>query len=140
MRRWIGTALTGFAAGAVCMLILGSVTLWLLAGGGWPIGGSSQSIRHLVVSPLVLSNALWAGLCGAVAATLVLWMFGRLTDWAGWILFTALFLILMRFHDLHLAVVSLEMTLLFAVVWAGGTWAFTRAIGAAARRLYRRKP
>ena len=52
----------------------------------------------------------------------------------------ALFLILMRFHDLHLAVVSLEMTLLFAVVWAGGTWAFTRAIGAAARRLYRRKP
>jgi hypothetical protein len=126
------------------MLIVGSVTLWLLAGGGWPIVGGSQNIRHVVLSPLLLSNALWAGLCGAVAALLVQWMFGRLTDWAGWILFAALFLILMRFHDLHLAVVSLEMTLLFAVVWAGGTWAltrvFTRAIGAAAQRLYRRKP
>jgi hypothetical protein len=139
MRRWIGMAVTGFAAGFLCMLVVGSVTLWLLSGGGWPIGNASSQIRH-VISPLALSNALWAGLCGAVATVLVEWMFGRLTDWAGWILFAALFLILLRFHGLHLSLVSLETTLLFAVVWAGGTWLLARTIAGAARRLQRRKP
>lgn len=144
MRRWVGTAAVGFLAGAFWMLVLSQVAYWLVARFGLqpelvlPVKGVTQEVRRVAV-PLYVSGALWAGLCGAVAVVLVEWLFGRRTGLAGPVLLAAIFLILQRLNGGHSAFASAEFVLVFAIVWALGTWLVFVGIRSAAMRLQGRK-
>jgi hypothetical protein len=144
MQRWVGTAAVGFLAGAFWMLVLSQASYWLVVRFGLhpeavlPVKGVSQEVRRVAV-PLYVSGALWAGLCGAVAAVLVEWLFGRRTGLAGPVLFAAILLIFRRLQGGHLAFESVEFVLVFAIVWALGTWLVVVGIRLAAMRLQGRK-
>lgn len=144
MRRWVGTAAIGFVAGAFWMLLLSQASYWLVVRFGLqpelvvPVKSMTHEVRRVAV-PLYVSGALWAGLCGAVAAVLVEWLFGRRTGLAAPVLFAAILLIFQRLQGGHSAFASVELALLFAIVWALGTWLAVAGIRVAAMRLQGRK-
>lgn len=144
MQRWGGTAAIGFLAGAFWMLVLSQAAYWLVVRFGLqselvlPAKSVTDDVRRVAV-PLHVSGALWAGLCGAVAAVLVEWLFGRRTGLAGPVLFAAILLIFQRLQGGHSTFVSVELALLFAIVWALGTWLAVVGIRFAAMRLQGRK-
>ena len=133
MLRWIGTAGLGFLAGGLWMLALSQVTFWLMARSALP-----AELGRVAV-PLQVSGALWAGLCGALAAILIEWLFGRRSGLAAPVLFAAVFLIFQRLHGFHVALTSVELLLSFAIAWAVGAWGIVVAARAAAMRLQGRK-
>lgn len=143
MQRRVGTAAIGFLAGAFWMLVLSQAAYWLVARFGLqpelvPVKAVAQEVRRVAV-PLYISGALWAGLCGAVGAVLVEWLFGRRTGLAAPLLFAAILLIFQRLHGGHLAFASVEIVLAFAIVWALGTWPVKVGIQVAVLRLQGRK-
>src|SRR5262245_178182 len=103
MKRRFGTAALGFLAGASWMLLLSPATYWLVARFGLqsellvPARAITHEVRRVAV-PLYISGALWAGLCGAVAAVLVEWLFGRRIDLRAPVLLAAVLLIFLRLH------------------------------------------
>lgn len=144
MRRWLGTAAVGFLAGALCMLVLSQVAYWLFVRFGLqpesvlPNKAAVQEIRRVAL-PLHVSGALSAGLSGAVAAVLVEWLFGRHTGLAAPVLFAAMLLIVQRLHGGRSAFGSAEVVLVFAIVWALGTWLVMVGVRVAVTRLQGRK-
>lgn len=144
MQRWLGTAVVGFLAGALWMLVLTQAAYWLVARFGLqpesvvPVKAVAQEVRRVAV-PLYTAGALWAGFCGAVAAVLVEWLFGRRTGLAAPVLFAAIFLIFQRLHGGYLAFGHIEFVLVFAIVWALGTWLVMVGVRVAAMRLQGRK-
>ncbi len=144
MRRWLGTAAVGFLAGALWMLVLSQAAYWLVVRFGLqpesvlPVRATAEEVRRVAV-PLYVSGALWAGLCGAAAAVLVEWLFGRRAGLAAPALFAAILLIFQRLHGGHSAFGSVEFVLVFAIVWALGTWLIMVGGRVAVMRLQGRK-
>jgi len=144
MQRWLATAAVGSLTGALWMLVLTQLAYWLVARFGLqpelvvPIKAVAHEVRRVSV-PLYTAGALWAGLCGAVAAVLVEWLFGRRTGVAAPILFAAVFLIFQRLHGGYVVFANIEFVLVFAIVWALGTWLLMVGIRVAVMRLQGRK-
>ena len=65
MQRWLGTAVVGFLAGALWMLVLTQAAYWLVARFGLqpesivPVKAVAQEVRRVAV-PLYTGGALWA--------------------------------------------------------------------------------
>ncbi len=144
MQRWLGTAAVGFLTGALWMLVLTPAAYWLVARFGLqpelvvPVKAVTQEVRRVAV-PLYTGGALWAGLCGAVAAVLVEWLFGRRAGLAAPMLFAAIFLIFQRLHGGYLVFANIEFVLVFAIVWALGAWLLMVGVRVAVMRLQGRK-
>ncbi|WP_421998233.1 hypothetical protein [Reyranella sp.] len=142
--RWAGAAAIGFVAGTLSMVVVTQAMLWLFVRYGLdpqtslPAAGAGPPVQHVVV-PFDVAASLWGGLCGAVAALLVDWLFGRRAGLAAPMLFVAVLLIVQRLRGEALPFWSVELALGFAVAWAIVTWLFVMAGRAAVARLQGRK-
>jgi hypothetical protein len=91
MSNWMRTALVGFIAGALSVLIFHQLGFWISNELGFT-RASLYNMRPVPpwAVPTIVSSAFWGGLWGIVAAFLVPRLPGALGGVLGWILFAAI--------------------------------------------------
>ena len=91
MSNWMRTALVGFIAGALSVLIFHQLGFWIANELGYARAGiyNMRGVPPWGV-PAIISSAFWGGLWGIVAAFLVPRLPGVLGGVLGWILFAAI--------------------------------------------------
>lgn len=90
MSGWLRTAIVGFVAGAVSVLIFHQLGFWLSNELGYTRAAlyNMRGVPPWGV-PTIVSSAFWGGLWGIVAAFVVPRLPGALGGVLGWILFAA---------------------------------------------------
>ena len=90
MPDWLKTAIVGFIAGVVSILIFHQGSLWVAQEAGLlkPTLYNMKPVPPWGV-PTIVSQCFWGGLWGIAAAFVVERLPGQLKGWLGWTLFAA---------------------------------------------------
>jgi hypothetical protein len=144
MPDWLKTAIVGFIAGAVSILIFHQGSLWVAQAMGLlkPTLYNMKPLPPWGV-PTIVSQCFWGGLWGVVAAFAVERFPGYLKGWPGWVLVGAVAATLVNWFVVApikgapigygFRVPGLYVVLVVYAVWGFGMWLIARILRQALR-------